>query len=95
MSTQVGAAKLQQIERGETFDAARKREYDCLSCRVMGATAFAGLGIYSYISGHRDLTKRQADIMRSGTKIGMPARRLGVSFTSAVLVGLGLYRAFV
>ena len=60
----------------------------------VGSAAFIGLGGYSYWSGHRDLTKREGEILRSASKIGLPARRMGVTFTSAVLVGLGLYRFF-
>ncbi|GAM82679.1 hypothetical protein ANO11243_006610 [Dothideomycetidae sp. 11243] len=94
-------ARLRELQTPEPLSEALRREQgdmlsqgDCLSCRIMGSAAFVGLGGYSYLSGHRDLTRRQAEIMRSASKVGMPARRMGVTFTSAVLVGLGLYRFF-
>ncbi|GAB7341366.1 hypothetical protein MBLNU457_7625t1 [Dothideomycetes sp. NU457] len=84
----------------ESLQAALNRErqehrndYDCLSCRVMGATAFLGLGGYTYWSGHRQLTQREAMIVSKGG-INMAARRLGITGTAAVLAGIGLYRFF-
>ncbi|KAK8219772.1 hypothetical protein M8818_000746 [Zalaria obscura] len=41
-------------------------QYDCTSCRVMGASAFIGLGAYSYWSGHRQLKLREREILKSG-----------------------------
>ncbi|PNS18005.1 hypothetical protein CAC42_3964 [Sphaceloma murrayae] len=95
MSAELGQAKIEKLERQESFETARKRDYDCFSCRVMGASAFGGLGVYSYITGHNELTKREAEILKSSSRIKIPARRMGVTVTSAVLVGLGLYRLFV
>lgn len=69
-------------------------QYDCTSCRVMGASAFIGLGAYSYWSGHRQLKLREREILKSGSKIGMKARGLGVTMISLVLVGLGAYRGY-
>ncbi|KAF2155824.1 hypothetical protein K461DRAFT_81875 [Myriangium duriaei CBS 260.36] len=100
-SPEAAKAKLKELQANETLSEALRREKgellsegDCLSCRVMGSAAFIGLGGYSYWSGHRELSRRQNEILRSTSKIGMPARRMGVTFTSAVLVGLGLYRFF-
>ena len=66
-----------------------------LSDLMTGATAFGGLGAYTYYSGHQQLSLREKEIMKSGTRIGMRARRFGITGISGVLVGLGLYRWFV
>lgn len=63
--------------------------------RSIGATAFGTLGAYTYWSGHRELRTREQEILRSGSKLTMSARRLGITGLSGVLVGLGLYRAFM
>ncbi|THZ12166.1 hypothetical protein D6C89_10848 [Aureobasidium pullulans] len=75
--------------------AKEQADYDCLSCRVMGATAFGTLGAYTYWSGHRELRTREAEIMKSGSRLTMAARRLGITGLSGMLVGLGLWRAFM
>ncbi|THW03726.1 hypothetical protein D6D17_03522 [Aureobasidium pullulans] len=75
--------------------AKEQADYDCLSCRVMGATAFGTLGAYTYWSGHRELRTREAEIMKSGSRLTMAARRLGITGLSGTLVGLGLWRAFM
>ncbi|KAI4834383.1 hypothetical protein E4T44_08850 [Aureobasidium sp. EXF-8845] len=75
--------------------AREQADYDCLSCRVMGATAFGSLGAYTYWSGHRELRTREQEIMRSGSRLTMAARRLGITGLSGMLVGLGLWRAFM
>lgn len=58
-----------------------------------GATAFIGLGGYTYWSGHRQLTQREAEIVSKGG-LNMSARRLGITGTAAMLVSVGLYRFF-
>ncbi|KAI5257936.1 hypothetical protein E4T42_00694 [Aureobasidium subglaciale] len=75
--------------------AREQADYDCLSCRVMGATAFTALGTYTYWSGHRELRTRELEIMRSGSKLTMAARRLGITGLSGMLIGLGLWRGFM
>ncbi|THY14738.1 hypothetical protein D6D01_08062 [Aureobasidium pullulans] len=86
--------------------AKEQADYDCLSCRVMaiftdlffgglGATAFGTLGAYTYWSGDRELRTREAEIMKSGSRLTMAARRLGITGLSGMLVGLGLWRAFM
>ncbi|KAL1989814.1 hypothetical protein VTN49DRAFT_7011 [Thermomyces lanuginosus] len=67
---------------------------DCLSCRITGATAFIGLGAYTYYTGMRNLRRQEKAIMASPTKYKLGSRQLAVATLSASLVGLGLYRAF-
>ncbi|KAL2001734.1 hypothetical protein VTN02DRAFT_1346 [Thermoascus thermophilus] len=67
---------------------------DCLACRVTGSAAFIGLGVYSYITGMKNLRKQEQIIMQSPTKYKMGSRRLGIATISAALVGMGLWRAF-
>ena len=59
---------------------------------MIGSAAFTGLGIYTFGSGMKQLRERELEIIRSGTRIGIPARKAGVFVTSAILVGLGVYR---
>ena len=40
----------------------------------------------------KQLRERELEILRSGSRIGIPARKAGVFVTSAILVGLGVYR---
>ncbi|KAI4746216.1 hypothetical protein E4T50_03416 [Aureobasidium sp. EXF-12298] len=89
------AARDSQPEPLEKVLAREQANYDCLSCRVMGATAFSTLGAYTYWSGHRELRTREQEILRSGSKLTMAARRLGITGLSGMLVGLGLWRAFM
>ncbi len=79
--------KLQNVLAGE-----KKIDDDCLACRLTGAAAFGGLGVYSYFSGHGQLLAQRQRILKSGSRFGMRSRQAGVTFTSLVLVGLGLYR---
>ncbi|CZT22387.1 uncharacterized protein RCC_08257 [Ramularia collo-cygni] len=72
--------------------AEQRSDFDCLPCRLMGSTAFAGLGIYSYASGMKQLREREYEILKSGSKFGMRSRRAGIYAISATLVGLGVYR---
>lgn len=59
-----------------------------------GATAFIGLGAYTYYTGMRNLRRQEKAIMASPTKYKLGSRQLAVATLSASLVGLGLYRAF-
>ena len=69
------------------------QEYeDCTPCRLMGSAAFTGLGIYSYASGMSQLRQREAEILKSGSRVTMQARRMGILGLSATMVGLGVYR---
>ena len=65
---------------------------DCLTCRITGAGAFVGLGVYSYFSGHSQLRKQQALIAKKGKFFGFKARQAGVTGLAMTLVGLGFYR---
>jgi hypothetical protein len=58
----------------------------------VGSATFTGLGIYSYASGMSQLREREMEIMKSGSRVTMQARRLGIFGLSSVLVGLGVYR---
>ncbi|KAF2257743.1 hypothetical protein CC78DRAFT_622373 [Lojkania enalia] len=69
-------------------------EYDCIPCQILGSGAFIGLGVYTYISGHNQLTKREALIRKSGSRLGMGGRRVGITGMAATLVGIGIYRWF-
>ena len=62
---------------------------------MIGASAFTALGAYTYWSGHRELRTREQEILRSGSKLTMAARRLGISGLSGMLIGLGLWRGFM
>jgi len=61
---------------------------------IAGATTFIGFGAYTYWSGHRQLRLREAEIMRSGSKLSMQARGLGITATATALASLGLWRFF-
>ncbi|KAL2216238.1 hypothetical protein M432DRAFT_641931 [Thermoascus aurantiacus ATCC 26904] len=67
---------------------------DCTACRVTGSAAFIGLGVYSYVTGMRNLRKQEKAIMQSPTKYKMGSRQLGILTISAALVGMGVWRAF-
>ncbi|KAF7512677.1 hypothetical protein GJ744_000244 [Endocarpon pusillum] len=67
---------------------------DCLSCRVLGSTAFVALGGYSYFSGMKSLRERRRLIELSTSRYKYGSRQLGIVSLSAALVGLGLYRTF-
>ncbi|KAI9671926.1 MAG: hypothetical protein M1817_002343 [Caeruleum heppii] len=65
---------------------------DCTSCRVMGASAFIGLGAYSYFSGRHQLRQQQAAIVKSGSRLGLQARQTGITGIAMSLVGMGIWR---
>ncbi|OCK75670.1 hypothetical protein K432DRAFT_361684 [Lepidopterella palustris CBS 459.81] len=69
-----------------------KAQIDCLPCRVVGAGAFIGLGVYSYFSGHYQLRQQQKAIIMSKSIFGMKLRQAGITGIAATLVGLGIYR---
>lgn len=60
---------------------------------LSGASAFIGLGAYTYWSGHRQLRLNEKQILNAG-KVGMAARSMGITGLAATLIGLGAYRAF-
>lgn len=85
---------LSQLNQPEPLSStlARDKVEDCLPCRVTGAAAFIGLGAYSYFSGHAQLRQQEAKILKSGTRLGMKSRQIGITGIAMSLVGLGLYR---
>lgn len=60
--------------------------------RTPGASAFIGLGIYSYLSGHSQLRQERARILASKSLLGLRARKASITGLAATLVGLGVYR---
>lgn len=86
------ASQLDGIEPLHAVLAKDKAVDDCLPCRVTGAGAFIGLGVYSYFSGHAQLKQQQAKILKSGSMFGMKSRQMGITGIAMTLVGLGLWR---
>ncbi|EXJ73866.1 uncharacterized protein A1O5_03628, partial [Cladophialophora psammophila CBS 110553] len=82
--------KFPEFENPRAFD-----KEDCLSCRVLGSTAFVGLGGYTYFSGMQQLRARQKAIEFSKSKYKYGSRQLGILSLSATLMGLGVYRMFI
>ncbi|OBT63187.1 hypothetical protein VE03_07839 [Pseudogymnoascus sp. 23342-1-I1] len=74
-------ASLERPEPLTTVLANDREEFrdDCLPCRVTGAAAFAGLGIYSYYSGHAQLLAQQKAIAKSGSMFGLKSRQTGIT----------------
>lgn len=68
------------------------RQDDCVSCRVLGSTAFVSLGGYTYYSGMKQLRDRRQLIERSKSKYKYGSRQLGIVMLSGTFVGLGIYR---
>lgn len=61
---------------------------------MAGSATFLGLGAFTYISGHSQLRAQESVIRSSKTMFGMGSRRAAITTTSAVFVGLGVYRWF-
>lgn len=57
-----------------------------------GASAFIGLGAYSYLSGQHQLQQQRAKILSSKSMFGMQARQAGITVMATALVMMGLYR---
>ncbi|KAJ4309812.1 hypothetical protein N0V94_008757 [Neodidymelliopsis sp. IMI 364377] len=81
-----------------TFTEALKQDKaqfdDCTPCRVVGSATFVGLGAFTYVSGRSQLKAQEAVIRQSKSMFGMGSRRAAITTTSAVFVGLGVYRWF-
>ncbi|KAF2655130.1 hypothetical protein K491DRAFT_599464 [Lophiostoma macrostomum CBS 122681] len=81
-----------------TFKEALKydrAEYDdCTACRAVGTAVFLGLGAFTYVTGHAQLTAQEAVILKSRSMFGMASRRAGITGLAASMVGLGAYRWF-
>ncbi|KAH9885207.1 hypothetical protein F4778DRAFT_516815 [Xylariomycetidae sp. FL2044] len=71
------------------------RGEDCISCRLVGGSAFLGLAAYSYWSGQRQLEQQQAKILASKSMFGMRSRKFGIAATSVGLAWLGIWRLFL
>ncbi|KAE9377953.1 hypothetical protein N431DRAFT_461522 [Stipitochalara longipes BDJ] len=65
---------------------------DCMPCRITGAAAFMGLGVYSYFSGHSQLKAQQAKIMKSKSLLGFKSRQAGITGIALTLAGMGFWR---
>lgn len=78
---------------GKTRTIVATRSYS-IADFTSGASAFIGLGAYTYWSGHRQLRLNEQQIINAG-KVNMAARRLGITGLALSLGGIGLYRAFV
>ncbi|KAH8701295.1 hypothetical protein GQ44DRAFT_55876 [Phaeosphaeriaceae sp. PMI808] len=87
-----------QDNTAPTFKEALKQDRaqfdDCTPCRVVGSATFFGLGAFTYVSGHSQLTANEATIRASKSMFGMGSRRAAITGTAAVMVGLGAYRWF-
>ncbi|KAJ4361780.1 hypothetical protein N0V83_010720 [Neocucurbitaria cava] len=88
----------QQADQPPTFKEALNQDKaqfdDCTPCRVVGSATFIGLGAFTYVSGHSQITANEATIRASRSMFGMGSRRAAITGTSAVMVGLGVYRWF-
>ncbi|KAF2824893.1 hypothetical protein CC86DRAFT_296017 [Ophiobolus disseminans] len=72
-----------------------KRQFDdCTPCRIVGSATFIGLGAFTYVSGHSQLTANEAAVRASKSMFGMGSRRAAITSTASVMVGLGVYRWF-
>lgn len=63
-----------------------------IHCCNLGASAFIGLGVYSYISGHSQLREQRARQLAEKSLLGLRARKASITGLAGVLVGLGVYR---
>ncbi|EUC45354.1 hypothetical protein COCMIDRAFT_36930 [Bipolaris oryzae ATCC 44560] len=88
----------QQDADTPTFRQALKQDRaqfeDCTPCRVVGSATFLGLGAFTYVSGHSQIRANQAAIRASNSIFGVRSRHMAITGTSAVMVGLGIYRWF-
>lgn len=67
-------------------------QQDCLPCKLTGATAFIGLGVYSYITGHKQLLEPaiQKEIAKSWLKLR--PRQMGITGLASAFIGMGIWR---
>ncbi|KAM3074664.1 hypothetical protein ACMFMG_008092 [Clarireedia jacksonii] len=88
------APSTRDLERPEKLQDVLRKEIqdDCLPCRITGATAFIGLGAYSYFSGQSQLKAQEAKILQSKSIFGMKSRQAGITGIAMTLVGMGLWR---
>lgn len=60
-----------------------------------GATAFIGLGVYTFVSGHAQMKRNHREIIMKSGRMMFAMRRGGITLTSAGLILLGGYRLLV
>lgn len=87
-------ATLQKPASLDKVVSQQQADYDCTPCRIMGSAAFTGLGIYTHWSGRKQLHEREMEILRSGSRFGLGARKFGLLVLSGGLVGAGVYRLY-
>ncbi|KAM0715104.1 hypothetical protein Q7P37_009569 [Cladosporium fusiforme] len=75
MTNETNVHTLSQPAKISDTLATQQKDYDCTPCRLMGSAAFTGLGIYSYASGMSQLRQREAEILKSGSRVTMGMRR--------------------
>ncbi|USP78522.1 hypothetical protein yc1106_05796 [Curvularia clavata] len=78
----------------EALKQDRAQFEDCTPCRVVGTATFLGLGAFTYVSGHSQIRANEAAIRASKSIFGVRSRHMAITGTSAVMVGLGVYRWF-
>ncbi|TVY81781.1 hypothetical protein LSUE1_G001929, partial [Lachnellula suecica] len=84
---------VQQLDRPEPLhEVLAKDREDCMPCRVTGGAAFAGLGAYTYFSGHSQLKAQQSKILQSKSFFGMKSRQAGITGISLTLGLMGFWR---
>lgn len=59
-----------------------------------GSATFVGLGIFTYASGHSQIRANAAAIRASKSIFGVRSRGMAITGTSAMMLGLGVYRWF-
>ena len=95
MAKETNIANLQRPAKLDDVLAKQKDDYeDCTPCRIMGSAAFTGMGVYTFYSGRKQLHERELEILRSGSRFGLGARKAGLVGLSTALVGVGVYRLF-
>ncbi|KAL9137257.1 MAG: hypothetical protein Q9175_001539 [Cornicularia normoerica] len=86
-------ARLYELQRPEKLSKIlREDKDDCLSCRLVGASAFIGLGAYVYYSAKQGLKERGHIIAGQSGLGGVKWRLRGIALLSSSFVGMGLYR---
>ncbi|KAI1006104.1 hypothetical protein K3495_g2118 [Podosphaera aphanis] len=89
-----GSDTTSKLDRVVPLDEILKADQveDCVLCKLTGATAFFGLGAYSYFSGHAQLRAQEATILKSASRFGMKSRQAGITTIALSLAGLGFWR---
>lgn len=89
-----GSDNARKLDQARSLDEILKEERvdDCVTCKVLGATAFFGLGAYSYFSGKAQLRLQESKIIQSGSRFGMRSRQAGITGIALTLMGMGFWR---